>query len=90
MAKLSSCRSTGYGSLQIWIRHLKNGIIFQDKYRPSRACSKSTWTGPAFYIGGGYTWADVYPEATRRNVVVVGGGTPVSAYLTALHQPGSL
>ena len=28
-------------------------------------------------IGGGYTWQDVYSEAASKNVVVVGGGTPV-------------
>ena len=28
-------------------------------------------------IGGGYTWEDVYGEAASRNVIVVGGGTPV-------------
>ena len=28
-------------------------------------------------IGGGYTWEDVYSEAASRNVIVVGGGTPV-------------
>ncbi|KAL9583996.1 MAG: hypothetical protein Q9212_002379 [Teloschistes hypoglaucus] len=71
-------RSTGYGSLQIWIRYLRNGIDFQKAYTPSAQCSRSTWAGSAFRIGGGYTWSDVLAEAASRGVVVVGGGTPVS------------
>lgn len=70
-------RSTGYGSLQVWIRYLRTGITFQETYRPSCAVSSSTWKGSAFVIGGGYTWEDVYSEAASRNVIVVGGGTPV-------------
>ena len=63
--------------MQVWIRYLRTGIAFQETYQPSRACSKSTWKGSAFVIGGGYTWEDVYSEAASMNVVVVGGGTPV-------------
>lgn len=69
-------RSTGYGSLQIWIHYLKTGISFQSTYAGS--CTKSGWTGSAVSIGGGYTWEDVYPLAAANNVVVVGGGSPVS------------
>ena len=77
MQGLTNHRSTGFGSLQLWIRYLRNGITFQQEYRPSGQCAGSGWTGSAFNIGGGYTWEDVYPEAAARNVVVVGGGTPV-------------
>ncbi len=73
-----SFRSTGYGSLQVWIRYLRTGITFEEQYTPSHHCRKSTWSGSAFTVGGGYTWEDLYPEAASRNVVVVGGGTPVS------------
>ena len=77
MQGLTSPRSTGFGSLQVWIRYLRNGITFQQEYQPPGQCAGSGWTGSAFTIGGGYTWEDVYPEAAARNVVVVGGGTPV-------------
>ena len=77
MQGLTDARSTGFGSLQVWIRYLRTGIAFQQVYRPSGQCEGSDWTGSAFTIGGGYTWEDVYPEAAARNVVVVGGGTPV-------------
>ena len=77
MQGLTAPRSTGFGSLQVWIRYLRNGIAFQQEYRPSGQCAGSDWTGSAFTIGGGYTWEEVYPEAAARNVVVVGGGTPV-------------
>ena len=73
-------RSTGYGSIQVWIRYLRKGINFQEMYQPSDQCTKSNWTGSAFFIGGGYTWEDVYPEAASRNVIVVGGGTPVCQF----------
>lgn len=54
--------------------------MFQPTYKPSCQCAKRNWTGSAFTIGGGYTWEDVYPEAAARNVIVVGGGTPVGPY----------
>lgn len=77
-------RSTGYGSLQVWIHYLKTGIVFQETYKPSGQCQTSNWTGSAFVIGGGYTWEDVYPLAAAKNVVVVGGGTPVSLNLSTI------
>lgn len=64
--------------MQVWIKYIKNGVIFQPEYKPTGGCSKSTWKGSAFYIGGGYTWDDVYGEAAKRGLVVVGGGTPVN------------
>ncbi|KAL2069926.1 hypothetical protein VTL71DRAFT_14605 [Oculimacula yallundae] len=69
-------RSTGYGSLEVWIRHLRQGIQFQKRYIASDRSTESGWTGSAFFIGGGYVWGDVYAEANKRNVVVVGGGNP--------------
>lgn len=62
-------RSTGYGSLQIWIRYLRTGIVFKDSFvQPG-----SSWKGNAVIIGGGYEWKDVYDEAAKRNLIVVGG-----------------
>jgi hypothetical protein len=75
------CRSTGYGSLEVWIRHLRQGITFQLTYKASDECSQSSWEGSAFTVAGGYVWKDVYSEATKRNVVVVGGGDPVCSTL---------
>lgn len=71
-------RSTGYGSLQVWMRSIRTGITYQETYKASDGCSKSPWQGSAFTVGGGYTWLDIYGEAASRNLVVVGGGTPVS------------
>ncbi|KAI4251535.1 MAG: hypothetical protein L6R42_008344 [Xanthoria sp. 1 TBL-2021] len=81
-------RSTGYGSLQIWIRFLRTGIVFQQTFTPSNRCSKSTWKGSAFQIGGGYTWSDVLDEAAARGVIVVGGGTPSVGCLGGWMQGG--
>jgi FAD/FMN-containing dehydrogenase len=69
-------RSTGYGSLQVWIRHLRQGIAFQETYAAPDKCTKSSWTGSAFSIAGGYVWEDVHVEAAAKNVIVVGGGDP--------------
>ncbi|KAF7913028.1 uncharacterized protein EAF01_002049 [Botrytis porri] len=81
--------STGYGSLEVWIRYLRQGIIFQDTYLPSDDCKSSKWEGSAFKIAGGYVWEDVYAEATKRNVIVVGGGDPVCWFQGGGHSPAS-
>lgn len=81
-------RSTGAGSLQVWIHHLKTGIKFQPKFQST--CRNSSWTGAAFSVGGGYTWEDVYPLAAANNVVVVGGGTPVNDSPKSLGQKGNV
>lgn len=78
MQGLIVARSTGYGSLQIWIRYLRKGITFKVDYRSTCGCTKLNWKGSAVKIVGGYTWEAVYPEAAKRGLVVVGGGTPVS------------
>lgn len=46
-------RSDGYGSLEIWIHHLRTGLSFQQSYQSS--CSANKWTGSAISVGGGYT-----------------------------------
>lgn len=71
-------QSTGFGSLQIWIRYLRAGITYHEQYVASNGCPRIDWTGSAFTVGGGYIWSDVYPEAWRRDLIVVGGGSPVS------------
>ena len=70
-------RSTGFGSLEIWILNLRSGITFENKYQPTKACSNNYWTGSAIEVGGGYHWSDVYPVARANNAIVVGGGCPV-------------
>ncbi|EGP89034.1 unnamed protein product [Zymoseptoria tritici ST99CH_1A5] len=77
-------RSVGFGSLQIWIRYLRTGITFHDSFRQKG----SEWTGAAVTIGGGYVWREVYAEAEKRGVVVVGGGTPSVGCLGGWMQGG--
>ncbi|KAK5166447.1 uncharacterized protein LTR77_007990 [Saxophila tyrrhenica] len=79
-------RSTGYGSLEIWVRSLRTGLTFQPKYKSS--CKTSAWTGAAITVGGGYTFNDVYKVAKANNVVVVGGGTPSVGALGGWMQGG--
>lgn len=77
-------RSTGHGSLQIWIRHLRTGIKFHDTFtRPG-----SSWKGSAVTIGGGYEWDDVYGEAAERGLVVVGGVSPTVGCIGGWMQGG--
>lgn len=53
-------RSMGYGSLQIWIKHLRQGIEYHARIEQgSHQKSTTSWKGPAFTIRGGYTWSDV-------------------------------
>lgn len=59
------------------MKYIKKGLVFQETYRPSSGCAKAIWKGSAFTIGGGYVWSDIYGLAAQRNVIVVGGGTPV-------------
>ncbi|KAL8652305.1 MAG: hypothetical protein Q9210_002763 [Variospora velana] len=55
-------------------------ITFQETFQSSEksGCPTTSWKGNAFKIEGGYTWSDVVGEAARRDVILVGGGTPVS------------
>jgi hypothetical protein len=77
-------RSAGYGSLQVWIKYLRTGIMFHETF----VQNGSSWNGSAFTIGGGYTWSDVYPLAAARNLIVVGGGTPSVGALGGWMQGG--
>lgn len=77
-------RSTGHGSLQIWIKYLRTGITFHEKF----VQVAGEWEGAAVTIGGGYVWQDVYPEAAKRGLIVVGGGTPTVSCLGGWMQGG--
>ncbi|KAH6655228.1 FAD binding domain-containing protein [Truncatella angustata] len=68
-------RSDGYGSLEIWLRHFRNSIEYQEHYLSASTCYKSHWTGGAIRIDGAWQWEDVYPVAKENNVIVVGGGS---------------
>ncbi|KAJ9612185.1 hypothetical protein H2200_003782 [Cladophialophora chaetospira] len=81
-------RSTGYGSLEIWIAHLRNGITFEKTYQPSTSCKANHWTGAAINVGGGYNWSAVYKVAQTNNVIVVGGGCPDVGVLGGYTQGG--
>ncbi|KAI7182868.1 hypothetical protein KC316_g8177 [Hortaea werneckii] len=79
-------RSTGYGSLEVWLRHLRTGVEFEPAYQSQ--CSATDWYGSAVYVGGGYTFEDVYKVAEDHNVIVVGGGTPTVGALGGWMQGG--
>jgi len=75
-------RSTGYGSLEIWMRNFRQGITVEPIYQPSVPClglglnNPIPWSGSAISIRGGYSWSDVYPVAQASNVIVVGASCP--------------
>lgn len=81
-------RSTGLGSLQIWMRYLRTGIRFHESFQNSPEGGDEAWNGPAVTIGGGYTWADVNALAAARKIVVVGGGTPTVGCVGGYMQGG--
>ncbi|TDZ39238.1 FAD-linked oxidoreductase apf9 [Colletotrichum spinosum] len=66
-------RSTGFGSLSIWLQNYRKGFTFHDDFQAVNSCSKSDWQGGALTIAGAYAWSDIYPAAFERNLIVVGG-----------------
>ncbi|KAM0144467.1 hypothetical protein ACHAO1_000226 [Botrytis cinerea] len=58
-------RSTGAGSLALWMHNLKD-INFLNY-------SSSLYTGPAVHIGAGVQYADLYPLAQKHGYRAVGG-----------------
>ncbi|KAK1590714.1 LOW QUALITY PROTEIN: isoamyl alcohol oxidase [Colletotrichum navitas] len=66
-------RSTGYGSLSIWLQHFRQGLNFHDDFQAVNECPKSDWTGSALTITGAYSWAEVNPAAFEKNLIVVSG-----------------
>ncbi|KAL4757796.1 uncharacterized protein BDW70DRAFT_170995 [Aspergillus foveolatus] len=81
-------KSTGYGSLQIWVRYLRKGILFQPAFNLSTPCAACNWTGAAFTVSGGYVWDEVYEEAFARDLIVVGGGDPTISVIGGYIQGG--
>ncbi|CAG7928051.1 unnamed protein product [Penicillium olsonii] len=68
-------RSQGYGSLSIWMKHMKPELQFQDRYQPSNSSCRSNWTGSAIVVGGGYIWKEVYAYAAEHGHIAVGGAS---------------
>ncbi|KAI6350644.1 hypothetical protein MCOR25_010515 [Pyricularia grisea] len=65
-------RSTGYASLSLWLRHLRNGIAFHDANPELEVCPESGWNGSSLTISGSYSWDDIYPIARNKGVLIVG------------------
>ena len=73
-------RSTGYGSLEIWMRYLRLGVSFEEVYSPTAAYGqnqRSVWNGSAIEVSGGHDWDDVHAIAAANGVIVVNAGCPV-------------
>ncbi|KAI0111124.1 FAD-binding domain-containing protein [Nemania sp. FL0031] len=68
-------RSDGYGSLEVWLRHFRNGIDFQETYTSATGCTNTNWTGSAIRINGNYQWRDVSQVAEANNRIVTTGGS---------------
>ncbi|KAL3294140.1 isoamyl alcohol oxidase [Colletotrichum asianum] len=66
-------RSTGYGSLSIWLQNYRKGFNFHDDFQVVNECPKSDWKGSALTITGAYSWSDIYPTAFEKHLIVVGG-----------------
>ena len=68
-------RSDGYGGLEVWLRHFRNGISFLKTFKSAKSCTKSGWKGSAIHVDGAWQWRDVYKVAEANNVIAVGGGS---------------
>ncbi|KAF6832073.1 isoamyl alcohol oxidase [Colletotrichum musicola] len=66
-------RSTGYGSLSIWLQNYRRGFSFHDDFQVVNECPKSDWKGSALTITGAYAWSDIYPTAFEKGLIAVGG-----------------
>lgn len=67
-------RSDGFGSLEVWLRHFRNGLEFQEIYSSVNGCQRANWMGSAIIIDSAYQWKNVHAFAKANNVIVVGGG----------------
>ncbi|EED23464.1 isoamyl alcohol oxidase [Talaromyces stipitatus ATCC 10500] len=84
-------RSTGYGSLEIWLRYLRQGISFEEVYSETLLYGQNepaAWNGSAIEVGAGYDWGDVNAVAAANGVIVVGGGCPSVGVLGGFTQGG--
>lgn len=70
-------RSTGYGSLSIWLHHLRQGYTLNDHHPGLKDCLESGWNGSTITIKGSYAWSDLYPAAKEKGVILVGGNSVV-------------
>ncbi|TLD25653.1 hypothetical protein PspLS_06299 [Pyricularia sp. CBS 133598] len=66
-------RSSGYGSLSIWLHNLRNGFEFFPTNPDRAACPEMKWNGSTMRVSGSYSWASLYPAARDEGYIVVGG-----------------
>ncbi|KAI1146821.1 FAD/FMN-containing isoamyl alcohol oxidase-like protein MreA [Nemania diffusa] len=71
-------RSTGKGSLALWMHNLKKTQFLN--------YSSRLYTGPAVRLGAGVEYGDVYPEASARRCRVVGGASPTASVAGGFSQ----
>ncbi|KAG9494804.1 hypothetical protein J7337_013943 [Fusarium musae] len=72
-------RSQGYGSLSIWMKHIKPELVFQETYKPSRS---------AIVVGAGYIWDEVYTFAAKHDHIAVGGSAKTVGAIGGYLQGG--
>jgi hypothetical protein len=72
-------KSSGAGALSIWTHNLKDITYYPSLDVP-------TYSGPAMKIGAGVTVREVYREADRNGVSVLGGICEVSQQLCSVCQ----
>lgn len=72
-------RSTGYGSLSIWLHHFRGGFTLNDYHPGLDDCLGEGWNGSTLTIKGSYAWSDMYPAAKKKGVILVGGNNVVSS-----------
>ncbi|PLN86485.1 FAD-binding domain-containing protein [Aspergillus taichungensis] len=71
------------GTLHISTASIRNGIEYHQSYSPNPPCPHTKWSGSAFTVQGGYTWAELYTEAFARNLVVIGNTDQATQIITS-------
>ncbi|KAI1812807.1 FAD/FMN-containing isoamyl alcohol oxidase-like protein MreA [Poronia punctata] len=73
-------RSTGKGSLALWMHNLKETTFLR--------YSSDFYTGSAVRLGAGVEYGDVYPEASARGYRLAGGASPTVSVVGGFSQGG--
>ncbi|TLD03501.1 uncharacterized protein PgNI_11562 [Pyricularia grisea] len=81
-------RSTGAGSVSIWLRNLRNGFQFYDANPDLESCAEMGWNGSTLRISGSYAWSDLYPAAKEKGVIIVGGNDSGASSIGGWTQGG--
>ncbi|PKY01113.1 FAD-binding domain-containing protein [Aspergillus campestris IBT 28561] len=83
-------RSRAKGTLHISTASIRKGTEYHESYPTDSLCPHTKWSGSAFTVQGGYTWAELYTKAFAQNLIVIGNTDQTAEITTSsdtLHPP---